>query len=98
MAYKVKGGAAQLNFELSAEERARLDGTTLEQLLQSFRDQAAVFSRGKSVFRGVAWHERSQKWQARIKENGSERSLGYHATEEEAARAYDDAARRIHGT
>jgi hypothetical protein len=42
---------------------------------------------GKSGFRGVYLHKRSgdKVWQARIKINGREKSLGYYATPEEAS-------------
>ena len=46
---------------------------------------------------GVVWHKSNSKWEARIYENGKQRFLGYFASEEEAARKYDDAALRISG-
>ena len=53
---------------------------------------------GSSRFRGVAWVKRDQKWAARISDGkGGKRSLGNHTSEEAAARAYDRAAREMHG-
>lgn len=53
---------------------------------------------GSSRYRGVAWVKRDQKWAASISNGeGGKRSLGHHATEEDAARAYDRAARDMHG-
>ncbi len=55
-------------------------------------------SDGQSGFKGVSWHARSGKWQALIRANGPQRFLGYFATAGEAARAYDAAARELHGS
>ncbi len=50
---------------------------------------------GSSKFKGVS---RSQdRWRAYIKVNYKFRHLGYFDIEEEAARAYDQAARELHG-
>jgi len=48
---------------------------------------------GSSQFKGVSWNTSKSKWQARCNKG---KSLGYHATEEEAARAVDDYVK--HGT
>lgn len=51
-----------------------------------------------SGFKGVCWHKRDRRWQASIRVGGrSPRHLGYFPTPEEAARAYDAAARELHG-
>ena len=47
--------------------------------------------RRSSQFKGVCWNKRSGKWLAKCKE----RHLGYHATEEASARAYNTEAERI---
>ena len=52
---------------------------------------------GPSKFRGVVWHKSNSKWEARIYEAGKQRFLGYFTSETEAARVYDEAARRIGG-
>ena len=51
----------------------------------------------RSGFKGVSWNARDRKWQAHIRVNGPQRSLGYYETAEEAAQAYDAAARDLHG-
>lgn len=47
-----------------------------------------------SRFKGVSWHKARQRWEAYISTDGrgSKRCLGYFASEEAAARAYNEAA------
>ena len=49
-------------------------------------------------FKGVIRASRSSKFEARIKLNGRQRHLGTYQTELEAAKAYDEAAARLHGS
>ncbi len=39
--YKLRGQAAAVNFPLSPDEMAELDGTSLEQLLRGFKEAAS---------------------------------------------------------
>lgn len=50
-----------------------------------------------SSFKGVCWNKQQGMWQARIAVDGVRYRLGYYTTAEEAARAYDAAARELHG-
>ncbi|MDD5010940.1 MAG: AP2 domain-containing protein [Phycisphaerae bacterium] len=52
---------------------------------------------GSSKYKGVSIHKRSGKWQASIKYDGVRKSLGSYESEEEAGRAYDEAAKIYHG-
>lgn len=54
---------------------------------------------GRSRYRGVSWneHPRATQWSGTIRVLGRTIRLGRFATEEEAARAYDDAARKHYG-
>ena len=51
----------------------------------------------EGVFVGVSWDARRQIWVAHIKKNGHPKYLGGFPIEQDAARAYDAAARVLHG-
>lgn len=53
--------------------------------------------RRTSNYRGVSFHKPSGKWRVRIKVGSQEVRLGYFATELDAAKRYDQAARQYHG-
>ena len=64
--------------------------------------QQNVCNRGRlrnntSGYVGVAWHKDAEKWHARIMINGECLSLGLYENKEDAARAYNKAARKYHG-
>ena len=50
-----------------------------------------------SGYKGVFWHEKSQKWYVQIRFNGSTIHLGLFNSKIEAARVYNQAARKYHG-
>ena len=51
--------------------------------------------KARSGFRGVVAHGR--RWRAQIRDGGQRQYLGFFDAPEQAARAYDDAAVRLHG-
>lgn len=56
-----------------------------------------MYAHNTSGFRGVSLNSRSQKWHAQIKIYGKQTYLGRYDTPEEAAAAYDAAARKHFG-
>lgn len=50
-----------------------------------------------SGIRGVTWHKKIGKWQAQIRVNGHNKYLGVFPTKEDAASAYQSAARTYFG-
>jgi len=52
---------------------------------------------GSSKHRGVFWYKRYQKWRTEIMLNGKVTFLGYFKLEADAAKAYNEAAKELHG-
>lgn len=63
---------------------------------ENLRNRGAT-SQNTSGFKGVGLNQRSGRWRASIKIDGRQIHLGMHATPEDAARAYDAAARQHFG-
>lgn len=56
-----------------------------------------IRSDNSSGYKGVSWHKRASKWTANISLRGVRKHIGYFHSPEAAARAYDAAARELHG-
>lgn len=56
-----------------------------------------VHSNNTSGYKGVSWNKVARKWDARIAFHGKRLLIGYFDTIEDASRAYDSAAQRLHG-
>lgn len=50
-----------------------------------------------SKYKGVSWHKNNKKWHAGININGRRKHLGSFDDEIQAAKAYDEVARKYHG-
>lgn len=50
-----------------------------------------------SQYKGVSWERRARRWRSELRTNGVTHFLGRFASEEDAARAYDAAARDLFG-
>jgi hypothetical protein len=50
-----------------------------------------------SKYKGVAWKKSKEKWRAQIHVNGQCKFIGYFEDEKQAAKAYDEAAKKYHG-
>lgn len=55
------------------------------------------YQKGLSKFRGVYFHKSSNKWTSSTSMNGKRIFLGYFATEEEAAKAYNMKTKELYG-
>lgn len=66
-------------------------------LAETWQNNVNARARGRSKYRGVCYLRARGRWRARIKLHGVSYWLGYHDTEEEAARAYDARAVELFG-
>ncbi|GJN17382.1 hypothetical protein PR202_gb04444 [Eleusine coracana subsp. coracana] len=100
-ALKYWGSRSVLNFPVESykQEREKMKRMTREGYLATLRRRSCGFSRGISLYRGVAKHHHNGRWEARIGHAGGKKYvyLGTFGSQEEAARAYDLAAVEIRG-
>jgi AP2 domain len=82
-----------------------IDGDTLRNLRENLRHATTAQNQhnrekllnNTSGYKGVAWHKRDKKWRVDITFNRKTFHIGYFEDKEEAARAYDEAAKKYHG-
>lgn len=53
--------------------------------------------KASSNYKGVSWHAAKRKWLVTVGHLGKTNYLGYFQSESDAARAYNEAAKRLHG-
>lgn len=79
--------------------RQNLRVATCRQNQQNGRKRILMSGRPTSSrYKGVHWHKRDKRWHVRIRDNSGRRMwLGAFEFEDDARRAYQEAALRIHG-
>eukprot|EP01045_Picozoa_sp_COSAG04_P020658 COSAG04_NODE_2138_length_4717_cov_3.408402_2_plen_835_part_00 len=87
--------AAQAAAEDGAESGALAEAEAAE-TVQDLAEQATLAQKS-SQFVGVSWSKKAVRWKAAISHEGQTQHVGFFVEEEEAAWAYDDAARRLRG-
>lgn len=55
-----------------------------------------LYRNNSTGFRGVTWREDKRMWHAKIGHKGKRLHLGYFTCPDEAAKAYDKAAKKFH--
>jgi hypothetical protein len=113
-ARELHGSNAQLNFasvsgpqrsdavsQTKPDEARKAVTAVVRGLVRSVVARAQPSQPRTSRFRGVSWNCARGCWKAQIRTHGQTRYLGYFrgdGAEEQAARAYDRAARELHGS
>lgn len=84
-----------VNGDALDNRRDNLRVCTKQQDTHGFQLKRSI--KATSRFRGVSWFKRDQNWKAQIMLDGHQRHIGYFNCEEDAARAYNIAAKELFG-
>nr|WP_269140600.1 HNH endonuclease [Proteus terrae] len=82
-----------------------IDGDKLNNRIENLRicthnqnqHNQGIRASNKSGYKGVSWMKSVKKWQAQICCNSKVTHLGLYTNKIEAAKAYDEAAKKLHG-
>jgi hypothetical protein len=85
-----------INGDTLDARKSNLRFSTTSQNVSNQRDRTRG-PRKTSRYHGVYWYKSLNLWRANIRHHRKLTSLGYFRIEEDAARAYDVAARKLHG-
>jgi hypothetical protein len=94
---KLKGKTHYLGLFKTEEDAAYAYKAFLSSLDRDVVAHMRTTANQKSSYRGVSWCEKKRKWKAVIQHENNKTYLGAYPTEEEAAVAYNDAAKRLKG-
>jgi hypothetical protein len=89
----------------SGEMVDHINGDPLDNRRQNLRlvtnkqnlQNSCKWTKGTSQYKGVSWQSTRHKWLAQIMVDGKVKFLGYHETELEAAKAYNEGAVKYFG-
>ena len=84
------GGIDHVNHDGLDNRKSNLRPATITQNLQNARKRKGT----SSQYKGVYWDTQTNKWKARIHVDKKRLHLGYYIEETDAARAYDEAAKK----
>lgn len=85
------------NGDLDHKNSARTDNW-ISNLREGTPSQHSAHAKGRrDGLKGVSWHKRNKKWQARIRKNGKQIFLGMFDTEAAGHESYWAAAQRLYG-
>lgn len=92
--------SAPVGSQVDHKDTDGLNNTKANLRLATASDNACnvrLSTRNRSGRKGVSWSAQKGRWQVHICRHGVRRNLGLFCDLEEAARAYEEASKRLHG-